>query len=118
MLKDMIPVWNVHGLDDAETELRNRTSNGLERYNRHMAEIFPNSHPSLVVFVAKLKEEVDRVLQRIENVKKGRENPPLYKAVTFPEIPDDFEDFMPRLYGKGKKKVQGGNKKAQGKKKK
>lgn len=89
----MVEVWNVHGMDEADIELSNRTSNGLERYNRELNGSFPNAHPSLVVFADTLKEKVDETILRIENVRKGREIPPVLKGATFPPIPEDFHGF-------------------------
>ena len=94
-------MWNVAGMDDADIKLSNRTSNALERYNRTVAKIFPSPHPSLLLFVQSLQKESERVIQRVENVFKGREDPPTYRGLTFPSIPEDFYSFCPGIYGKG-----------------
>lgn len=110
MQDDMVAVWNVSSMVDSDIELSNRTSNGLERYNRHMKEIFPHAHPSLVVFASVLEKEVEEVIQRIEDVKKGREAPPTLTGANFPDIPEDFEDFMPLAFGKRGKGRKAGRK--------
>ena len=111
MQDEMVAVWNVHGIEDGDVELSNRTSNGLERYNRHFNGIFPNNHSNLTLFVSELKKEVTGVTIRIENVRKGREDPPDYKGATFPPIPDSFSKFTD-VFGAGKKKKVGGRKRA------
>ena len=109
MQEDMVNAWNVHGLDAGDIKIRNRTSNGLERYNRHFNGIFPYDHPNLVVFAAKLKDETDNQIQRIEDVRKGREVSPSYDEVVFPSIPDSFADFYD-AYGESQKKKKAGRK--------
>jgi len=100
MRPELIKVWNVAGMEDAHIQLSNRTSNGLERYNRHMGAMFPHAHPTLILFVQTLKAEVDSVIQRMEDVKKGREKPPTYQGASFPTIPPEYDSFYSRLYGK------------------
>ncbi|KAF1740101.1 LOW QUALITY PROTEIN: hypothetical protein MXB_787 [Myxobolus squamalis] len=34
-----------------------RTNNCLERYNRHLNDLFANAHPNLVVFIAEIKKD-------------------------------------------------------------
>ena len=114
MQDEMMNVWNVHGMDEGGVKLSNRTSNGLERYNRHFNGIYPNNHPNLVTFVSKLKEEVGGQVQRIENVRKGREDPPDYQEVVFTLIPDSFADFRDK-FGESKKKKKAGGRKRAGK---
>lgn len=53
---------------------------------------------------------MDRLLQRVENVRKRRESPPTYQGVVFPAIPEEYEDFeaYPKAVsakkGKGRKR--------------
>ena len=63
MRPELIKVWNVAGMEDAHIQLSNRTSNGLERYNRHMGAMFPHAHPTLILFVQTLKAEVETKLR-------------------------------------------------------
>lgn len=51
-------------------------------------------------FVATLKKEADRVVQRVDDVRKKREKPPVHKEVELPPIPDDYWSYA----GIGKKK--------------
>merc|ERR1719221_1732781 len=90
-------------MDDETIELLNRTSNALERYNRHMKyKVFPTMHPSLVMFGEMLEEEADRQVERVEDVRKGRELPPEPKGASFPEIPEAYDNY--RVY-EGKKRA-------------
>ncbi len=81
-------------VDNGRVKLVNKTSNGLECYNCHFNHIFPTAHPNLVTFVQALWKEVDRVLARIENIDKGREDPPEYAEPIFPEIPSKFWEMI------------------------
>ena len=99
MKKDFLEMWNVHGLDDKDIELINRTSNSLERYNRWMKyDVFNSTHPNLVKFAEGLLVEGKRQVQRIEDVRKGREIPAKPKGVSFPPIPDEYHEY--RKYNK------------------
>ena len=75
----------------------------ISRPNR--PQICPTSHPNLVTFAHALHKEAERVLQRMDDVAKGREVPPEYNEPIFPEIPPEF-------YGNAKR----GGKKGRGKK--
>ncbi|KAF1742050.1 hypothetical protein MXB_241 [Myxobolus squamalis] len=43
-------LWNISSIN--ERDLQGRTNNCLERYNRHLNELFANAHPNLVAFIA------------------------------------------------------------------
>ena len=93
MQKEIVKVWNVHGLDEGDDALVNRTSNALERYNRWFNSLVPNPHPNLQTFGSALREEADRIVNRVEAVRKCHEKAPVYKEVVFPNIPASFESF-------------------------
>lgn len=92
-------VWSMSDLSKMEKFVANKTNNALERYNRHFNQVFPSKHPSLLCFAENLRKEMDRIIQRIENVRKGREDPPTYQETTFPPIPQEYESF--RYYASG-----------------
>lgn len=96
MRDEVVPIWNMHGLDEEGVNVANRTNNPLERYNRRFNGLFPNSHPGLLKFVSVLKKEAEFQIRRVENVRARREDPPAYLEVQFPPIPDDYEDFLKR----------------------
>ncbi len=64
----------------------NKTNNALEHYNCHFNSLFGTDHPQLVAFVIILCDEADRIVQRLEDVDKGREQPPKYLEPIFPNI--------------------------------
>jgi hypothetical protein len=86
MDEDSIAIWNVTDIldDDEKIKLINRTSNGLERYNRHFNGIIPSKHPNLVIFACALRSEADKVIQKMEDIDKRREIPPKYSE---PRVP-------------------------------
>ncbi len=90
---DLVKVWNVadHVSCKAETIL-DLTTNGLERYKRHFNGICPTSHPNLVTFAHVLLVEVDRNVQLMDDVAKGREILPSYNDPVFMGIPPDIFD--------------------------
>ena len=54
----------------------------------------PTSHPNLVTFVHALQKQVDKVLARMKNINKGREDPPNYAEPIFPEIQSEFWEMI------------------------
>ena len=93
MKETYIPLWNVTEADESQVQLVSRTSNALERYNRFFNNIVPRAHPNLIVFVAALLDEAHRIIQRLEDVRSGREIPPVYEDISYPDIPAEFESF-------------------------
>lgn len=104
MQKDFVDAWNISDMEAEEVELVSRTSNGLERYNRHMKGIFPTLHPKIGTFASTLYEESARQITRMEDVRAGREQKPLYQEVVFPPIPDEYEAFHAHYTSPVKKK--------------
>ena len=48
--------WNISAIIENEEEIRNRTNNALESFNRRFNERFPVAHPNLHRFIAVCKE--------------------------------------------------------------
>ncbi len=71
-------------------KLLHHTSNGLESYNKVFNAICLTKHPNLAVFVHALCGEADCVIQRMDNVDKGREQPPCYNEPVFPDLTPAF----------------------------
>ena len=93
MQDDFVKVWNIAEVSKKKGDNPHfLTNNALERYNRHFNGIVPSAHPNLVVFAHALKEEAKAVSQRLEDVRKGREEAPTYTA-SFIEIPKEFHSF-------------------------
>ena len=53
----VLDLWTLFGLDSIKSALRNRTNYALERYNRHFNNLFPNAHPTLLLFANVLFDE-------------------------------------------------------------
>jgi hypothetical protein len=72
--------------------LVNKNNNALGCYNRHFNSLFGTDRSQLVANVIILCDEADRIVQRSEDVDKGRKQPLEYLEVVFPKIPDEFRD--------------------------
>jgi hypothetical protein len=92
MQDDFVKVWDIAGVNTNKKSFLN--NNALEKYNRHFNGIVPSSHPNLVVFAhcPCMREEAKSVSQRLEDVRKGREDVPTY-STSFIEIPQEFHSF-------------------------
>lgn len=88
-------LWNVSGLNN---ELIARTNNPLERLNRRANTAFARPHPSLPVFVAKIGELSQEIVDKIDNVAQGRarrlqrEKISLPRPMKFADPPSDSSD--------------------------
>ena len=104
MDEEVAPIWNFSDItdDSSKAKLVNKTNNALERYNRHFNSLFGTDHPQLVAFVKNFCDEADRIVQRLEDVDKGREQPPEYLESVFPKIPDEFWEKVGVKKAKGK----------------
>jgi hypothetical protein len=93
-----VKLWSVAHLVDNDDKLKllHSTSNGLESYNKHFNHFCPTSHPNLVTLAHALHQEADGIVQRMDDVAKGRETPPDYSDHVFPKI-------LPEFYNKNKK---------------
>ena len=92
MQDEIVAVWNIAEIldDNEKVKLVNRTSNGLEHYNRHFNSILPSHHPNLVSFAKAIRDEADQVIQRMENIDRHCEIPPNYNEPVFSEIAYEF----------------------------
>eukprot|EP00957_Ditylum_brightwellii_P118245 9018593-Ditylum_brightwellii.AAC.1 len=60
-------------------DLQNRTNNALKHYNHHLNKIFPKAHPNLPAFVTVLKEESNRVVTKLDQIRNGKIPLPTYQ---------------------------------------
>ena len=115
-------MWKISEVleDETRVESTNRTSNGLEHYNCHFNGVISTSHPNLISFIDALLNKVDRVLQRMENIDKGRADAPEYKEPAFPDIPAEFLEIIGKLNSRRKieEELSKGEKKGHGRGKK
>ncbi|KAF1740220.1 hypothetical protein MXB_1302, partial [Myxobolus squamalis] len=48
-----------------------RTNNCLERYNRHLNELFANAHPNLVAYIAAIKNDEEYYSNMMRSIRSG-----------------------------------------------
>ena len=89
----MMSTWNVIGNVSNNYELRNRTNNALENYNRCVNSLFPTAHPSLGHFVHKIEEESRYQLKRLDDIRFGRVITEPQEAIIV-EIPALYTNFV------------------------
>jgi hypothetical protein len=104
MDEEVVPLWNISDImdDSLKAKLVNKTNNALECYNHHFNSLFGSDHSQLVAFVIIVHNETDRIVQRMEDVDKGRDQPPEYLEPVFPKIHDEFWDKVGVKKAKGK----------------
>ena len=104
MDEEVVPIWNFSDVidDTSKAKLVNKTNNALDHYNCHFNSHFGTDRPQLVAFLIILCDEADRIVQRLEDVDKGREQPPEYLEPVFPKIPDEFWEKIGVKKAKGK----------------
>ena len=78
----------------AINELRQRTNNCLERYNREMNNAFKTAHPNLITFVDIIKGKSLEFVERIKRVANNEERAPVHNTqIVIPPIPQAYIDF-------------------------
>lgn len=90
----LIDSWNICEEDGSYKKIMNRTNNGLERYNRHTNELFPDGDPSLLEWCEVMEEESRRVARHLLDIDMGRAARPTYQEVTIPEIPSAYTEWV------------------------
>ncbi|POM62968.1 hypothetical protein PHPALM_27814 [Phytophthora palmivora] len=58
---------SINGHIAKDIELRNRTNNPIESYNRRAKQVY-DSYPTFVVFVEKAKREAERFLLLMDDI--------------------------------------------------
>ena len=74
-------------------DLKNRTNNGLERYNRDLNEKFPTPYPPLLTLITRLEEEARYQVQRLEDSRYGKVKRAKLQGLTIEEIPLIYYNF-------------------------
>ena len=59
-----------------------------------MKSLFPTK-PSLPLFVTVIEKESHRMVERLDNIRLGKERKPVHQELTIPEIPDAYIMFEP-----------------------
>ena len=88
-----VQVWNISHLVESDLVIRNRTNNALERFNRTIKQKL-GMHPSLAKYVDGIKEISNDYVQRINDVREGRERQPQHLETRLGGIPDNFESWV------------------------
>ncbi|KAG6954130.1 hypothetical protein JG688_00012509, partial [Phytophthora aleatoria] len=88
--------WNVKSYDDSDVPLQNRTKNPIESYNCAIKRLIGESHPEILMFDTKLKQQAARYLQMCDDTSMERCRAPLRSdKVTF-TVPAVYRDFKVR----------------------
>lgn len=98
----IVESWNVYDYlskmkyrEDVET-LKNRTNNPVERYNRRLNEIFPeSSKPSPIAFIKEMKKEIMFWVLRLEALDQMNATQKNTADAKIEEVPDDYPNFKP-----------------------
>jgi len=89
--------WNIHHLlsDPNSPEIRNRTNNALERFNRELHRYFTSAHPNIFQYIDAIKRVSQQYVDRCQRIQKGSELPPTHAdEIRIPPIPADYNDFV------------------------
>jgi hypothetical protein len=104
--------WNIFALAKEDVEIRNCTNNALEGFNKVAADRL-GIHPAISKYVEGTKELSVEYVQKLDNIRLGRERAPNNQTVQYPNfLPDDFEiwdmeeegylwtrdDTLPKIY--------------------
>jgi hypothetical protein len=95
-------LWNVNAYIAKDAEMQNRTNNPIESYNRRAKQAF-GSHPTLVVFVKKAKEEAERFLKLMDDIAMHRRPPPPHADPVSLTVPAAYTAFRTPKRRKSKK---------------
>ena len=97
--------------------MEDETNNALERYNRTLGENIPRQQ-DLLSFVRYLMDEALGIVKRMDQIRKGQELRDDEKGPfsidagsSIPDIPDDYEDYIPPKEAENDEKKSGKRKK-------
>ena len=84
-------IWNINRLIVAKktTDILNRTNNPLESFNKHFQHRL-KAHPTMIEFVSTIRDISNEYVQRLANIRKGRDTAPKRKTLTVMSIPADY----------------------------
>jgi len=94
--KQWMPIldsWNICNQDGSYKKFMNRTNNGLESYNKRFNGLFPKHKPSLIEFVEIVEKESRYYADKLDAIRRGREDKPTYQEKTIPLVPQEYLDF-------------------------
>ena len=73
--------------------MQNCTNNPLKSYNRKMNDKFSNAHPSFPTFVMTIEKESRDQVQRLENIRLGKEKPKKNDGGRLRKVPHIYKNF-------------------------
>lgn len=84
-------IWNINRfiVGKKSSEIVNRTNNPLECFNNHFQHRL-TAHPSMIEFVKAIRDISNEYVQRLTNIRKGRDVAPKRKVVDVMSIPKDY----------------------------
>jgi hypothetical protein len=88
-----VSLWDVSVMIANGIPIQNRTNNPLEKYNRDFGGKFPKGRPSLFTFAEKAKADAVRFAQLIDDIKKGRAQPPAHRQEVEIAVPEAYTQF-------------------------
>jgi hypothetical protein len=69
-------LWNVNSFVNSDEHMSNRTINPIESYNNRIQHEFGVVHPTLLVFVDRVKVEAARFLWLLDDIAMNRRSAP------------------------------------------
>jgi len=85
-------IWNVYRYRSRQQDLLNRTNNPCENFNSVLNRRIP-PHPSMSVFVDRLKELSWEYVKMSSSIQRGRQRPSTKKPVKLPPLPADYSSW-------------------------
>lgn len=72
----------------------NRTNNPLEKYNRDFADLIGVTHPTLLAFITKAKEDALAHVQEIEDIERGVRYLLVHSSSAESSVPLEYTTFV------------------------
>ena len=86
-----IPLWDFHGEAGQHSEIKQRTPNFLERYNREFNRLFLAAQPGFATYVEISENEGDCWVQKWKDARHGKVQPAAQREeICWPEILIDY----------------------------
>ena len=92
----VLKLWTLFGLEEAKMVLRNRTNCALECYNRHFNDLFPNAHPTLILFANVLFDEATSWIQLIRDRMDVSSIISEYEVASPETLPRSYANYKPK----------------------
>jgi hypothetical protein len=100
--------WNIINENGKTLEVRNRTNNAIECYNRRFNDLFP-TRPSLLLFVQVVEAKSQNQATKRDKIWTGKALPAMHLEVSIPQVNAGYPPFKVQM---DKRKRQAARKKA------